>query len=290
VECVSATLGEMIFKYSPPSAHTLENLLRKVIFCRHYGDFNDPFEFWCEVLKGAPDLHRERDRYVEALRAMGLGPDEHDLITEEYFPSLDDPGVAFDAFYDSIRIACFGSEDTNLLMWSHYADGLRGFCVAFDEDELSKSSPEPEFMEVQYEESPPVVDSFVYAVAYEQYEYLSDPDNDEKDETAELKEQYDDVVDEAMQLMMSMRQRVFASKPFDWKYEKEKRLLIRAPGGGRDPLFLSYPASAVKHVIVGERMPAQYRAQLEQLIRANYGAVPILEAKRSDLTYAITIS
>ncbi|WFU31299.1 DUF2971 domain-containing protein [Bradyrhizobium brasilense] len=43
---------------------------------------------------------------------------------------------------DSIRIACFGSERDNLLMWSHYGDGLRGFCIVFDEKLMVGARPE----------------------------------------------------------------------------------------------------------------------------------------------------
>jgi DUF2971 family protein len=72
---------------------------------------------------------------------------------------------------DSIRIACFGSEPGNLLMWSHYADGLRGFCVVFDEKLIVSAEPEGYLTNVAYLEKPPLVDSFVYAVACDQQDY-----------------------------------------------------------------------------------------------------------------------
>src|SRR3546814_18756533 len=61
----------------------------------------------------------------------------------------------------------FRSAD-NLLMWSHYGDGLRGFCIAFDEEAITRGDTTGYVLDVAYLDAPPHVDSFIYGVAWDQ--------------------------------------------------------------------------------------------------------------------------
>ena len=67
-----------------------------------------------------------------------MSPDDEDPI--EYFAACLDEQPSFLHWRDITRIACFGSEPDNLLMWSRYADGLRGLCLVFDDDELLEAT------------------------------------------------------------------------------------------------------------------------------------------------------
>jgi hypothetical protein len=281
----------MIFKFSPPTDYALSNLRNRVLFCRHYSEFNDPFEFRCIVKSGIPDKNLEESRYREALRTWGFPevPDEEIVEQEaEYFDSLTDCEPRFQEMFDRTRLVCFGSESTNLLMWAHYADGLRGFCIVFDEVELLKGNPEPYLTDVQYSETPPTADSFVYAVAEDQHGYHMQAIHDHPDDG--LVGDYGTAADDAMALMKTIWQRVFATKPLDWEYEHEKRLLLHAMDTGKEPMFYTYPVAAVTEVVVGERMPLIYREHLERVLLETYGPVPIKTATRSEGTYDITIS
>jgi hypothetical protein len=51
---------------------------------------------------------------------------------------------------------------------SHYADGLRGFCVIFDEKALLGGRPEAYALDVAYLDKPPEIDSFIYGIARDQ--------------------------------------------------------------------------------------------------------------------------
>jgi hypothetical protein len=82
---------------------------------------------------------------------------------------------------------------------------------------------------------------------------------------------------------------VFATKPLEWQYEKERRLLTDATQHGKGPVLRPYPADAVKEIIVGERMPPAYREQLLEVIRSALGDVPVTTARRSMERYAIII-
>ena len=46
----------------------------------------------------------------------------------------------------SIHVACFSETKESILMWSHYADNHKGFCVEYDFKELGISNPFARFI------------------------------------------------------------------------------------------------------------------------------------------------
>ena len=77
------------------------------------------------------------------------------------------------------------ASNTNLLMWSHYADSHKGYCVGFDSDRLSIIAGTP--LKVNYDNSLPEIGLF----------------------------------DESIESFMKL----FITKSCDWFYENEFRLL-----------------------------------------------------------------
>lgn len=60
----------MIYKFSPPNKYSLDNLRNSILYCRHYGDFNDPFEFWSCYLEGVPTKTKRSRRDVREAAAQ----------------------------------------------------------------------------------------------------------------------------------------------------------------------------------------------------------------------------
>ncbi len=285
-----------LLKFCAPNAHSLENLRNRAIYCQHYAAFNDPFEFWARVYQGIPSLEKERARFIAAIREWGFEEDRLQDALEhstEYFEGLVDAQPDFRAMYDGMRIACFGSDADNLLMWSHYADGLRGFCIVFDENEIEKAAPEGWIADVAYMDNPPIVDSFVYAIACDQEDFHVMALGEEarakylgKSILDGIASDYRAAIDVALTNMRRMWQHAFASKPLQWQYERERRLLIPSGRNDHQPLMLSYSNAAIKTIVVGERMSDTYLGQ----IREAADGIPIWRACRSADTYQLLIS
>ena len=215
----------------------------------------------------------------------------------EYFESVQGYEPPFELMLDGMRIACFGSEADNLLMWSHYADGLRGFCIVFDEDLIVEAEPQGHITDVAYLAQPPVADSFVYAVAYDQHEFhmmaIEETNTDIKYLGAKGQKKwlgpYQAAADDALDQMKGIWQQVFAAKPKIWEYERERRLLVPTDHDDRTPLLRPFPQDAVKEVIFGERMDADYLARLRSVIVDSCGDIPVKMARRSNDTYSLLI-
>ena len=196
-----------------------------------------------------------------------------------------------------MRISCFSSEKDNLLMWSHYADGLRGFCIVFDEDVLTQGDTSIYVLDVAYMNVPPQVDSFVYGVAWDQdwYSHTAIEETNKaiqhqgKTERQAEIAMYEESGAEALRTMREIWQHVFATKPAEWKYERERRLLVQTDKSDMTPILQSYDRGSIKEVILGERMPEDYRARVLAIMGNRYPDVPVKTARRADGVYTLII-
>lgn len=276
---------QQLLKFCGPTENSLSNLESGVIFCQHYSAYNDPFEFWSNIYDGVPDAEREPERFLSATRAWGMegcSPQDENLIA--YFDECKEYQPPFQELRNEIRIACFGSQRDNLLMWSHYADGLRGFCIVFEEDLVTKTEPEAYVVDVAYIDAPPTLDSFVYAIARDQDWY-----HQIAIEEQGSNEDYEQAGAEALRQMQEIWQLVFAAKPTEWKYEGERRLLVQSPRSDIAPILRQYPSDAIKEVILGERMADDYRVQILALMEKRYPRATVRTARRAKGYYTLVI-
>lgn len=273
----------MIYKFANPNEHALKNLSSVSLYCRHYEDFNDPFEFWAIVHCGMPDFADDDERFHSAVAAWGF-PDHVlselpvDLDTlKDYFEGLADGEIVFPHIYNHSRVSCFSSDPSSLLMWSHYADGLRGFCIEFDDDLLISEDEYTFLCPVNYVEEPPVVDSFVYAVTEDQFYYAIDHGYEEYDGESFRAD------------LNGMMKKALASKPLEWRYEKEVRLVVNTRNNDKSPILHQYNQEALKSIIIGERMPESYKTGIRDVLAKLDYHVNTKIAVRSRERYEINI-
>lgn len=297
---------KQLLKFTAPSEHALNNLQRGQIFCQHHAGYNDPFEFWSEITTGIPDAQREPARYLAALGAWGFQYDtvEEALAdpainesVEEYFDECASYVPPFDVMRQEMRIACFASRRDNLLMWSHYADGLRGFALVLDEDLLVSDRREAYVLDVAYTARPPAIDSFIYGVARDQdwYSQMAIGEVEGRIRSSGKTERqweiamYEASGTEALVTMRDLWQRVFATKPLEWRYEGERRLLVQTDLADEAPLLWRYGREAVREVILGERMPQAYRQRLMVVLGEHYPGAVVTTAVRARNSYSVRI-
>ena len=281
----------MIYKYFAPSENALSNLRTNSLFLRHFSLFNDPFEFWAIQRSGIPQPRVERERFAEAMRAWGFSIDDEweAELYEEYFKEVHDYQPNFRVLYEQARITCFCSDARNLLMWSHYGDGMRGFCAAYDAEPLSRIKPEADLIDVHYSAEVPTVDSFLYAIAWDQYDYhMMAIEEGRRSADVHMEEEYEKAAAVALDQMHLIRRNAFATKPAEWAYEKEKRLVVHASNQGLGELIEMHDGT-LREIIVGERMDGAYRQSLERAVSQTLGDIPVTEARRVPESFRIRI-
>jgi hypothetical protein len=276
----------MLYKYWRVSERSLNALSERKLYAQHFTRFNDPFECGAHFLAGQIDREVEPERFAALIRAWGFDDPESAPIeeTEEYFEQFESYNLEMSL--PGVRICCFASEVDNLLMWSHYGDGLRGFCVEFDEaiisETIGKLAGFPFITDVTYADAPPSVDGMVLGVLDDQVDYAYMCFHEEKndfwlEEAKRLESQIQDLFRQG-----------FATKPLAWSYEQERRLIVQTDQHDMEPLTIQFPSEAVKSIILGDLMSPEDRARIEQ-IAGSYPAADIRTAQRELFTYKLKI-
>lgn len=122
-----------------------ETLTANAIYCQNPGKFNDPWDckphFDTTILLQPGEADKQVHHVQTALRQANprISDAELERVRRMFhtdFPAAADfvekmsAGMA-DKIMGRYRVYCLGTEVTNTLMWSHYADDHRGVCLVF---------------------------------------------------------------------------------------------------------------------------------------------------------------
>lgn len=277
----------MLYKFWRVSPRSLNLLSEQSLQLQHFTQFNDPFECGARFVAG--QIYREADpeRFAALMRAWGFNDPETAPVEEvdEYFEQFETHDL--EMALPGLRICCFASEVDNVLMWSHYGDGLRGFCLEYDEGTLSgtisKLAGFPFITDVNYTDAPPMVDGMVLGVLDDRLDFAYMCFHQEKN---------DFWLEEAKQLegqIQDLYRQGFATKPRVWSYERERRLIVQTDQHDMEPLTIHLPPESVKSIVLGELMSTEHRSQIEQIAKKKYSGAAVRTARRELFTYQLKV-
>lgn len=284
-----------MYKFAPVNDYSLRNFEMAQLYLNHHSYFNDAFECSCEIFYGFPKLDEPSERLAEVIRAWGFNDPEDPVAREhykDYAESLEDSEPCIEYFIDNARIGCFSSDPLNQLMWAHYADGLRGFCIEFDRELVIPDGRDARVYDVLYCDRPAVIDASVLAVLYDQRDYNEDAYFDVgnlakylgQDRGAEI-EIYDLGFRQACDDIRAVYQKMLATKPIPWAYEREMRIIDFDARVDQRGVSMGYPREAVKSLTFGEKIEAGHQAKLTQIAKAVYPSISLKKAIKVQGTF-----
>lgn len=216
----------ILYKFYRATSNNKDNIINQQIWLSEIREFNDPFEgniefdrrrFAAENIE--PFVIGKDKEYINAIRNE-FNKVEHSEIIDKNVDALilkltEGTRIDFCRQYgicakelEKIRnqipfvVTCFSKFDNdeemlqNIVMWSHYADQHRGFCVKY-----------------RIDDNAPIVEH-LFDVEYNQINRLN---------VSELKELLNDLNSDESQRILINR---LKHKYYQWEYEKEKRLII----------------------------------------------------------------
>jgi hypothetical protein len=271
----------LLYKFREFNANNLTALANKQLWFSNQSDFNDPFEgahiknnsVPQEILDVFVCKSKEaigQEKYTEMLTKMGLT--EGEFTNEQLFQKISEHDLQnlIDVIHNS-KIVCLSLSEAdkdpiyNNLMWSHYADGLRGFCLVFGNDLLqqdiySSSNKIMRPIKIQYQNTPNTLNLLDFI----------------KSESILGSEGDDDFVQKVTETI--------ATKSTEWDYENELRIMTLDKRN-----FHHYSSETLKEVVFGEKMPSTQRKLLIDTLKATYPDVIIKEARLKVESYSLEI-
>jgi Protein of unknown function (DUF2971) len=230
-----------LYKYQPFTPQTIANLKDASIWFSAPIAFNDPFDCSLPVVDISRLTYSDFRRALEYLKG-------HRTLSTQLTAEMCPNGIPTQAFRDvftrsvteifaerrkvqleSRGVACFSAKSSDIMMWSHYADGHRGFCLEFD----SAIEPFSKALPVRYREDFPYINPVDVLVE----PHTGDPEN---------------------HLLGAM---VLTKAPC-WNYEQEWRIMHMEPSK-----LYTYDYHALTGIYFGAEMPFAHIEILSLILR-----------------------
>ena len=256
-------LPKILYRYRcfDRDGYHLDLIKKAQLWCASPKEFNDPFDVaipfrfdkadratklrWAqEYLKRMkPDLNYQQRRQLARKRLLEIKkqPDYWENVQKWFFGYL----------YELLGMCCLTAVKDNLLMWSHYSDKHKGFCVGVDTEKLvslqislALSLKGLEVERVQYTDKVPDIDFFTSKLSNDQW----------KKDFATL----------------------ISTKSKHWAHEREYRLIY----WGHPNTTLEIGYDAITEIILGCRTTDADKANLLSIIKQTECNAKVFQARK----------
>ncbi len=111
-------LPKSIFKFRAVNDFALKNLSDGTAWFTSPSKYNDPYDCVGTL------------SYAELARTVSNAPPNYEQALRQHYESI------FTSLRETLKISSFCTLHTPILMWSHYADNHRGFCMEYEVQDL----------------------------------------------------------------------------------------------------------------------------------------------------------
>ncbi|MEG5634309.1 DUF2971 domain-containing protein [Enterobacter bugandensis] len=263
-----------LYKFSALNINSLSALAEGKAWFSRLADFNDPFEG--QFLIKRPDIELDKERLFQhmgnTLPKNVLSEPVSEIIRRNYeqspegFKKTIEQAISttynrFHNAFQNISAFCLASDIpnvdashvSNVMMWSHYADGMKGFCIKFKPEYLLSSLRE--MNEANFN---------IAQVHYQDEMYNVD---------------FFDLVD----LSKNVYTQAIHTKHTGWEYEYECRIITENPG------LYKYSHDAIDCIFIGSKMPLPHKKILLDICSVNIPNVNIYSVRTHASGYAVEL-
>ncbi|MCK4677768.1 MAG: DUF2971 domain-containing protein [Bacteroidales bacterium] len=252
-----SNLPKVIYKYVS-YADGIKLFFSKQLKFSTPDSFNDPHDCNENIFKFTIDNYSTQLMLDEGLYSRD--EDEINLSIEELTKKLLTEGKInlqnlkfreiFEGFKRSLGVTCFSRESNDFLMWSHYADKHKGFCIGFDTHYFN-------------EKCDLKVYKIIYSNSFKKYDFFNE---------TEL-----------------ACNKWLTTKSKKWKYENEYRLFTREkkPTLINEDGLLKFDENLIKHVSIGCKNPCNIDLFIKSLKQLGYKDIEFIKYKLKDDSFDI---
>jgi len=182
-------------------------------------------------------------------------PFEHCLLIGKHEYALSEKESS-----DVTKFVSLSRNNSNLLMWSHYADSHKGFCIGFTKND----------------------NYFKHALSVRYRRFRSSLNG----------------VDLNITNAVNVTKQIALEKAIDWAYEEEERLFIDdvkldalkfgTDVWGRDILLNSFPRQSISAIYLGLRASPELELAIAQSVMQHELNIPIFKARRSPSEFGLS--
>jgi len=135
IEICEEQKTDKIYKFRKGDDWDIKNLKNDILKMTSAIKFNDPFDSVISVIN--------KDTFLEEFLLLSEHPEFNEILKAKSIEELcenmhKDLYPHYEDFLKKTQICCFSSTIDSILMWSHYANEHKGFCIEYDTKMLLK--------------------------------------------------------------------------------------------------------------------------------------------------------
>lgn len=273
---------EYLYRYRPFDKYSKDILTNNQLWFASPSSFNDPFD--CKAMFDKTNITEDDWKgYFELLYQNTTTPldinlqqfVERGLLSvhndkekaENWIQKISEIGESF----SRLKILCLSERRNNILMWSHYADNHKGFCLALNKNIIEEWSDKIILLPIDYRDKFPS-----FRETYEKLNYMIAKGIQKGDENTYPFNAY--------------------FKSPHWKYEQEWRLLKIPYQGDEgeikvDGLSIPFSPEMLTGIIFGCEMNEKNKDAIRYLVQLNpkMEHVKYHQAKKKDSEFGLEI-
>lgn len=260
-----------IFKYISPTDQYIENIKNRVIYFQNPLNFNDPFDTVIEAERRATE-----SEWKEYLIRQGNSKEETEFWINTMRKEHPKNSVYFtlpgkSSVRENSRVSCFSKNNLNILLWGHYADKHKGFCLGFRTTQKQNAQG-----------------ILIESGQLENYDLPNVPDYFLPFYEIEYKEEMPAKVNPITSKDSNYIWPFFKTKFIDWKYEEEVRfLLFERMLKGKDTI--TYIPDTLESVVVGLKTSKGDIIKIRNAVRDSGCSIVWKKTKMHKKNYALEI-
>jgi hypothetical protein len=251
---------QYLYRYQPFNDKSIRVFTHGELFFYSPSKLNDPFdskiEFDCD------NLSKEDVRqFIEKTAKHGnLRQDINELLKnilgseDNWKHNLKKQALGIlQPEINELGLLSFSAINDDILMWSHYADGHKGFCLQFDKTGL------------------------------ESWKYSQSVDYDDKYLTFR---EFNNAFPEDNEKMVHI---LLLRKSKHWKYEYEWRIIAKPDDDNSGNRYYKFPEELLTGVIFGCQMPNDKKKIIKDFLKSRKSHIQFYEAKKKENEFALEI-
>ncbi len=216
------------YKYRPINKYSLDILESNNVYFSKYTDFNDPFEFCTPFPNLGKMYQRAADEIDKLHKSKIFSTENHAYLIEickkistEGSKNLDKTHSIIRENLEKVGIYSLSEVNDEILMWSHYADNHRGFCIGF-KDLHKNTTPNTKPLPINYKSTftdlsdPELIVQYFKSMFYDYVNLSEKKWQEKKDKLSKITKNKDD-----QRCGIS----ILTDKYEKWAYEREFRLI-----------------------------------------------------------------
>ena len=221
----------MLYKYRSFDQNALSSLINRTLYFAEPMSLNDPYDCHIGIMTALKSVF-SRDDIREIILGKLSEPKELECDPEELLGNIEER-------LRGLGILCLSKEKLNAVMWSHYANIHKGFCIGFDFSEKFTDFYKSNGIFGAHECVYPATNPFL--------SYLTKPTAPEE------KLKYD-------LLVMTLLLLGASAKSEGWKYENEVRIIKKKPGE------VTFEPAELREIIFGMKMDNRNRRTIKTIL------------------------